>query len=265
MNGDLLVNQGRWNTHANGAAGNGTIFLNAPDLPNTPGGNGVAQLGIGGTNLGLTVTLTNNIVLNPTGQGLASFEVNVSTPTQNELTLNGVISGTGGLQKGRVAGTNGILTLGGANTYTGDTTILFGTLRTKGGSAIPDDSAVVMGNPAAVNSANLEIIDSETIGGLSGGGASTGNVQIASGQTLRVQQSVDATYAGVISGAAATSLIRQRRTHAHRRQHLHRQYAHQRDHRRRRCYEPGRRREHDRPPAAAASSRPRAGRAPRAT
>ncbi|MEA2707881.1 MAG: hypothetical protein QOF78_482 [Phycisphaerales bacterium] len=199
MNGDLVVNQGRWNAHNNTAAGNGTIYLSAPDIsPATAAG--VAQLGIGGTNLGLTITMANNIVLNPTGQGISSFEVNNSTPTQNTLILNGNITGTGGLTKGRVAATNGTLVLGGNNSYSGDTTILLGTVRTTGGSAIPDTSAVVIGDPISGSIATLDVAASETIGNLSGGGAVRGNVVIGAGQTLTVNETGNTTFTGIISG-----------------------------------------------------------------
>ena len=200
MNGDLIVGQGRWNTQVSGAAGNGTIYLNAPDIsPATSAG--VAQLGIGGSNVQAQVALANNIVLNPTGQGATSFEVNISTGTNNNLTLNGNISGTGGLTKGRVTGTNGILTLAGSNSYSGDTTVLYGTLRLRNGNAIPDSSAVSLANPAAGNTVLLDVVDSETIGTLSGGGNVSGNIAIASSKTLEVNESADSTYAGVISGA----------------------------------------------------------------
>jgi fibronectin-binding autotransporter adhesin len=133
MNGDLIIGQGRWNTQIAGAAGNGTIRMQSI-------ADSFAQLGIGGTNLGLTVTLTNPIVLNPTGNGVNSFEVNNSTPTQNNLILNGAISGPGGLTKGQVAGTTGILTLGGTNTYSGPTTINLGTVSVGTSSNLGDGS-----------------------------------------------------------------------------------------------------------------------------
>ena len=197
MDGDLNIIQGRWNTHAAQAAGDGTIYLAPQDIsPATAAG--VAQLGIGGTNLNLSITHVNPIVLSPTGQGIASFEVNQT----NTLTLNGNITGTGGLTKGRVAGTNGVLVLGGTNSYSGDTTILLGTLRVAGGSAIPDGSSVVMNNPPTSNLAALDLNGtSETIGGLSNSGAGPNLPSIAIGNgMLTVNQSATTTFSGAISG-----------------------------------------------------------------
>src|SRR5256885_33620 len=63
FNGDLNLNGGRWNMQANGAAGNGTIRLQAQN-------GDFAQLGIGGTNAGLTIVTSQPIALNPTGNGI---------------------------------------------------------------------------------------------------------------------------------------------------------------------------------------------------
>ncbi len=107
-------------------------------------------------------------------------------------TFSGVASGTGGLTK---AGT-GTLTLSGANTYTGTTTINAGTLTAAGGSAIADTSQVTLANAAT---ARLNLASSETIGNLSGGGAAGGNVALGA-NTLTVNEAGATTYSGVISG-----------------------------------------------------------------
>jgi len=107
-------------------------------------------------------------------------------------TFSGVASGTGGLTK---AGT-GALTLSGANTYTGTTTISAGTLTAAGGSAIADTSQVTLANTAG---ATLNLANSETIGNLSGGGATGGNVTLGA-NTLTVNEAGTTTYGGIISG-----------------------------------------------------------------
>jgi autotransporter-associated beta strand protein len=92
---------------------------------------------------------------------------------------------------------NGTWTLYGANTYTGTTTINAGTLSLSGGAAIANASAVTLTNAAG---ATLNLNNSETIGSLSGGGASGGNVTLGA-NTLTTAATATTTYAGVISGA----------------------------------------------------------------
>jgi autotransporter-associated beta strand protein len=122
---------------------------------------------------------------------------NFTVDTNNPATLSGVISsstGTGGLIK---SGT-GTLTLSAQNTYTGPTTINAGVLQiASGNNRLPVGTAVTLANAAgaALNLNNL----SQTIGTLSGGGPSGGNVMLGSG-TLTVGNSSSTTYSGVISG-----------------------------------------------------------------
>ena len=146
---------------------------------------GTLQLGSGGTSgwVGSTSSLTNNgtVIYNRSNDATASFG----------------ISGTGSLTKN---GT-GHLTLSGANTYTGTTTINSGSLRLSGGNAISDTSAIVLANTSG---AVLRINDSETIGSLSGGGTSGGSVSISSSAVLTVAETGTNTYSGVISGGAFT-------------------------------------------------------------
>jgi autotransporter-associated beta strand protein len=110
----------------------------------------------------------------------------------NSQTLSGVISGAGAFTKNNTS----TLTLSGANTYTGNTTINAGNLTLSGGSAISDSGNVTLANAAG---AILHVAQSETIGSLSGGGASGGNVSIAGGQSLGITAA--STFNGSISGA----------------------------------------------------------------
>jgi autotransporter-associated beta strand protein len=124
---------------------------------------------------------------------LGSNTLTLGTAT-GSTTYAGGISGTGALVK------DGASTqiLSGTNTYTGGTTINAGTLSITGGSALADTGTLAFANASG---AVLSISTSETIGSVSGGGASGGNIVIASGQTLTVNQAADTTFSGAISGA----------------------------------------------------------------
>jgi autotransporter-associated beta strand protein len=91
----------------------------------------------------------------------------------------------------------GTLTLSGANAYTGSTTINGGILRVSGGGAIPNAGLVTVADAAG---AIFEVLGSETIGALAGGGATGGAVSIDASQTLTLSSGTQ-TYAGTISGA----------------------------------------------------------------
>ena len=109
-------------------------------------------------------------------------------------TFAGVISGVGGSLDKLGAGT---LTLSGANTYTGTTSVLAGTLTVSGGSAIADTSAVVLADAAG---AILNLTASETIGSLSGGGATGGTVTLGANTLTIGGDNATKTYDGIISG-----------------------------------------------------------------
>ncbi|MDD5326845.1 MAG: autotransporter domain-containing protein [Phycisphaerae bacterium] len=120
----------------------------------------------------------------------------LTTAGAGNVTLSGVISGGGGLTK-TGAGTTTLSGVG--NSYTGTTTINAGTLIASGGAAIADAGAVSL---ADVLGAGFEISASETIGSLSGGGTTGGNVNL-NANTLTVGDGSNTTYSGVISGAGA--------------------------------------------------------------
>ncbi len=93
----------------------------------------------------------------------------------------------------------GTLTLSGANAYTGSTTINGGILRVSGGGAIPNAGLVTVADAAG---AIFEVLGSETIGALAGGGATGGAVSIDASQTLTLSSGTQ-TFSGTISGAGA--------------------------------------------------------------
>ncbi len=167
-------------------AGSGTLTLSGNS---TYGGattisGGALQVGTGGTSgsIGSTSGVTND--------GTLAYN------RSDNITASYAISGTGVLTK---SGT-GTLTLSGANTYSGVTTINAGVLEITNGSAIADAGAVTLSNASGVA---LAVSTSETIGSLRGGGATGGNVSIASGQTLTVAETGGQAFAGAISNSGS--------------------------------------------------------------
>jgi autotransporter-associated beta strand protein len=132
-------------------------------------------------------SITNNITLTA---GTSSTLNNANST----ITVSGSIGGSGNLTKSGA----GTLVLSGANSYTGTTTVSAGNLTITSGTALADNGAVTLANTTG---AVLSVSTSETIGSLSGGGASGGNVVIASAQTLTVNQTTNTTFSGAISGA----------------------------------------------------------------
>ncbi|MGH0031471.1 MAG: autotransporter outer membrane beta-barrel domain-containing protein [Myxococcota bacterium] len=144
----------------------------------------------------------------------------------NSGTYAGVISGTGSLEKEG----NGNLTLSGANTYSGGTTVSDGTLTGNTTSLqgdITNDATLVFdqavdgtfaGNISGTGSVTKEGAGNLTLGGdnsyeggttvdagtLTGSSASIpGNVDLAAGTTLVVDQDADGSLGGAISGMGA--------------------------------------------------------------
>lgn len=113
-------------------------------------------------------------------------------------TINGNLTGAGSLRK---IG-SGTLTLAGTSTYVGGgtggggTNVAGGLLRVSGGAALPDTGTVSLDNTAGVS---LELLSSESIGALSGGGTTGGNV-LLNDKTLTLAAATSTTFAGVISG-----------------------------------------------------------------
>lgn len=104
-------------------------------------------------------------------QTLAHFRLWVGNLTggvissNNILLYNGSVAGVLDGSNGIVKSGTGTVTISGANTYTGETTILNGTLVVQGGSAIDDFGAVDVASGAI-----LQLDSSETVGSVSGNG-----------------------------------------------------------------------------------------------
>ena len=123
----------------------------------------------------------------------AGYAVTIANPLANYTGEAGTLTKTGA----------GTLTLSSANTYTGTTTVDSGTLALAGGSAIANSGAVSLANTAG---AGLQLDSSETIGSLSGGGASGGHVNLQA-NTLSVGDAGSTTYSGVISGSGGLTKL----------------------------------------------------------
>jgi autotransporter-associated beta strand protein len=155
-----------------------------------------------------TVTLAGAASIKSSVAGLGSEIDTAITIAGNLLTIIGdesiTISGSfadaaGGVTVNMTAITD-VVTLSGTNLYDGVTTVSSGNLTISGGAALDDAHGdVIMANVA---SALFTAGATETMGALSGGGTTGGNVAIIG--TLTVTQDADQTYAGIISGNALT-------------------------------------------------------------
>ena len=155
-----------------------------------------------GTNLTLSGQINVNnhdLSLDATGADATARRAASTIKVEAAVSDTDSIIGAGGLIK---EGT-GQVTLANGNDYRGRTQINAGELilADSGGDAISNDSAVSLSTAASNNTARLSVLNSETIGTLSGGGSAGGNIVITKGQTLTVNQATgaDTTYSGVIS------------------------------------------------------------------
>ncbi len=178
---------------------NGAAIANTSDVKITASGatlNLQSNETIGGLDgvSGSLVTLDGNtLTVGVNGMALGN-------PGDGAGTFAGIMSGTGGLSKDGL----GTLLLTGANTYTGDTTIAEGTLSLQNGAAIANTSDVKI----TASGATLNLLSSETIGGLDG---VSGSLVTLGGNTLTVGVNGTAlgnpgdgagTFAGIMSGTS---------------------------------------------------------------
>ncbi|MDV3459202.1 autotransporter-associated beta strand repeat-containing protein [Sphingomonas sp. HF-S4] len=125
--------------------------------------------------------------------GTQDFSTYVSDWNREKVNYAFLYTPSGALTKSGA----GTLILGGANTYTGATTINGGTLAVDGGQAIADTGAVVIGAAGT-----FRVISAETIGSLSGNGT------VVLGQTLAIGGDNSSTgFAGTIGGAGGLTKI----------------------------------------------------------
>jgi autotransporter-associated beta strand protein len=95
----------------------------------------------------------------------------------------------------------GVLTLGGSNQYTGQTSVRAGTLRATSGSALGTNSAVVLADESG---ALLDLNGfNQSVGSLAGGGTAGGHVQLGSALLSIGSNAADTAYAGHFLGGGS--------------------------------------------------------------
>ena len=191
------------NTNTSAITIGGTAQVTLPDFPTVHGTGSTATITFDSTTGGggfLAPTAASAVYM-PAGSFthayLTANGVNFNVATGKDITVAQVLENntgaTGTLTKTGV----GTLTLSGANTYTGTTTISAGTLTASGGSAIANTGAVSLAN---ISGAILNLATSETIGSLAGGGGTGGNVTLGSTTLTTGGNNSTTSYVGVISG-----------------------------------------------------------------
>ena len=126
--------------------------------------------------------------------GSGTFQIDT---TGTSLALSGLISGSGGLVKTGA----GTLALGGANTYSGNTTIATGTLRLGASNVIPD--GVGYGNVAVNSPGTLDVNGySDSLNGLSGNGT-VDNTQ-ATGALTVGNSDATSTFSGILRNSGGS-------------------------------------------------------------
>ncbi len=156
-----------WNAAA------GALVFNDVRLSNTLALAGSADISINGTltNSGGNRTITNN------ASGVVTLhDVNLSNTTTNrtltvggsgDTAITGVISNASSSRSNLAKSGAGVLTLSGANTYTGSTTVNAGTLQLGADNVLSNSTAVTIASGATVD-LNAH---SDTVGSLAGSGA----------------------------------------------------------------------------------------------
>ena len=143
-------------------------------------GAGTVQVGNGGTSGTL-------------GSGAITDNGNLQFNRSDNISIAAAISGTGTLEQNG----SGVLTLLGANTYGGATTINLGALRLGASNVLPDGSSVTVSGLLDLNSF------SDTINGLSG----SGTVDTVAGGTPTLTvgaNNAGGTFSGIIQNTAGT-------------------------------------------------------------
>ncbi|MBY5569586.1 autotransporter domain-containing protein [Rhizobium leguminosarum] len=137
----------------------------------------------------------NGAIASPAARGVVIGSTGGTVNTNgNAVTFAGTVSGAGRLTKTGA----GTLTLSGSNTRSGETDVDQGRLAVLNGNALADNARVTL---ADVAGAGLDISASETIGSLSGGGSSGGDVSLVNAATLTVgHDDSSSTFGGSITG-----------------------------------------------------------------
>ena len=204
--GGLILSAGTLNLNSATAPGSGTITISGGTLDNTSGF--AVTLSNNNTqswNGDFTFTGTNTLSLGSGAVALgASCTVTVSGGT---LGVGGIISGSGYSLTKAGAGT---LTLRGANTYTGGTTLSAGTLNINSASAIGSGSFTISGgtlNNTSGSSVTLSTNNAQTwngdfaFTGTNDLNLGNGAVTLGASRTVTVNNNGILTVGGIISGS----------------------------------------------------------------
>jgi autotransporter-associated beta strand protein len=198
--GGTTLNGGTLNVGNAGALGGvGNLFtINGGTLDNTSGGALTTNNQVLSLNGSFAFTGTDDLNL---GTGAATL--GTAAGTSRTITVNGgKLTLANGIANGTSANSitkdgTGTLELTGTNSLSGPITINGGTVQISGGSAIVNAGLVTLGDVAG---ATFKVSGSETIGALSGGGTTGGNVTLDPGQTLTLSSGTQS-YAGTITGS----------------------------------------------------------------
>jgi len=184
--GTLSLNAG--NTYSGGTSvlAGGTISIGADSALGSA--NGGVTLGDSATSGALSFRIGSSFSSNRSfvfGAGGAILD----TAGNSSITLNGALSGAGGLTK---IGT-GTLTLGGSSSYAGSTSILAGSLRTAASNVLDAKAALTLANGTSLDLSGF----SQTVASLAG----SGSLALGGGTLTTGADGTSTSFSGAISGS----------------------------------------------------------------
>ncbi|MEW6386615.1 MAG: autotransporter-associated beta strand repeat-containing protein [Thermodesulfobacteriota bacterium] len=182
----------------------GDTTVNAGTLQATGGNDRLSTSGTTTINAGGTIDLTGTNQTFATFNGAGNLN-NIGTLTVNAGSFSGVIAGTGSLTKA----TAGSLTLSGANTYSGGSTLSAGTLTVGNDSALSTGALALNGGTFQA-SGTRSLSNNVTVGGdFSIAGGATDNLTLGgtvnlggATRTLTVSSAGSTTLSGVVSNGS---------------------------------------------------------------
>ncbi|TDU64028.1 putative secreted protein with PEP-CTERM sorting signal [Prosthecobacter fusiformis] len=175
------------------AASGSTVTVGADETLNIASGGILITSNVSGTagiSGGFISSGTNELII--THDGTADFN------------LTSRMNGTLALTK---AGSGTLVLDSATNTSNGTLRLSGGTVRLQGGNALGDRAAVIM---EATTGVVLDVVDSETIGALSGGSSTNYKnmqVNIANGETLTINQIAGGTFYGNINATSGSATL----------------------------------------------------------
>jgi fibronectin-binding autotransporter adhesin len=167
------------------------VFQNSTTYSSTVDTNfTIANLQFGANQGAMTLTESGSSVLTVTGT--------VSYGTNNNVTINVPLAGSGNVWLNGGGGTLTLNPIGGPNTYSGSTEVFAGgTLSDGGANSYSANSTMYIGGTGG---GTLDVNHNETVQGLNDGG-NNGVVNIAAGATLIVSGIYTDTFSGIILGS----------------------------------------------------------------